>query len=55
MKDLFSEYGWVIVVGVIIATVIGTLVPDFTSAVTTATMQAITSFAEHLNGLITAL
>lgn len=55
MKDLFSEYGWVIVVGVIIAGVVGTLVPDFTNAVSTALMQAITSFAGHLNDLIAAL
>lgn len=55
MKDLFSEYTWVIVIGVIATIVIGNVAPDFTGAVGTALMQAVTSMAEHLNGLITAL
>lgn len=55
MKDFFSEYGWVIIVGVIIVGVINTVVPDFLSAVSTALLQAITSMAGYLNDLIAAL
>lgn len=55
MKDLFSEYTWVIVVGVIATIVISNVAPDFTGAVGTALMQVVTSMAEHLNDLIAAL
>lgn len=55
MKDVFSEYSWLIIVGVIAALVISGLVPQYVEAITTATIQAVSTLAEHLNGLITAL
>lgn len=54
MKDFFSEYGWVVIVGIVIAGVIVFATP-FGQSIQTAVTSFITSFSSKVTSTITAI